>query len=41
MSLSPGFFTVSDETVCRLPDVRSLEVMVTVHAENGGGTISN
>ncbi|XP_017917136.1 PREDICTED: prolactin-related protein-1 isoform X1 [Capra hircus] len=38
VSLSPGFFTISDETVCRLPAFRSLEVMVTAHAEKCGGT---
>ena len=37
VSLSPGFFTISNETVCRLPGFRLLEVMVTVHAGKGAG----
>ena len=41
VSLSPGFFTGSNETVCSLPGFRLLEVMVTVHEENGGGTVSS
>ena len=41
VSLSPGFFTRSDETVRSLPSFRLLEVMVSVHAENGGGTVSS
>ena len=39
--LSPGFFTGSNETGSMLPDFRLLEVMVTVHAEKGGRTVSN
>ena len=41
VSLSPGFFTGSNETVSMLPDFRLLEVMLTVYAEKGGGTVSN
>ena len=41
VSLSPGFFTGSNETGSMLPDFRLLEVMVTVHAEKGGGTVSS
>ena len=37
VSLSPGVFTVSNETVCMLPGFRLLEVMLTVHAEKVGG----
>ena len=35
--LLPGFFTSSNEAVCRLPGFRLLEVMVTVHAGKGAG----
>ena len=41
VSLSPGFFTGSNETVCRLPGFRLVEVMVNVHAGKGGGTVRN
>ena len=41
VSISPGFFTGSNDTVCRLPEFRLLEVMLTVYAEKGGGTVSN
>ena len=41
VSLSPGVFTVSNETVYSLPGFIILEGMVTVHAEKGGGTVSN
>jgi len=41
MSLSPGFFTRSNETIHSLPGFRLLEGMVTVHADKGGGTVSN
>ena len=41
VSLSPGFFTRSNETVNSLPGFRLLEVMVTVHADKGGGMVSN
>ena len=41
VSLSPGFFTRSNETVCRLPGFRLVEVMANVHAGKGGGTVRN
>ena len=42
MSLSPGCFTDSNETVCkRLLVFRLLEVMVIVHVESDEGNLSS
>ena len=41
VSLSPGFFIESNDTVFSLPGFRLLKVMVAAHAENGGGIVSN
>ena len=41
VSFSPGFFTMSNETVNSLPGFIILEIMVSVHAEKGGGTVNN